>query len=109
MPWQLISTDHLRALYGADGLSSFAAHLKAVLNQNGLPVPQFPAMIWTRESLSGGDKIAVGIAEDKGEALAYIWPADKIEFIETESVSLEYQSAEGVRSIVVQRYSTPDD
>lgn len=109
MPWELISTDHLRTLYGADDLCGFAERLKDVLDQNAMPVPEFPAMIWTRESLPSGEEITVGIAEDQGESLAYIWPANKIEFIETEAVTLEYQSEAGPRSVVVQRYRPTDE
>src|SRR4051794_22357185 len=98
MPWQLNASDRLRAEYGDDQLRRYAERLEDVLRQNDLPVPDFPAMVWSQEELPGGVAVAVGIAQDRGETLAYVWPADRVQFVGTEDVALEYQ-AEGGRSV----------
>ena len=109
MPWQVHATDRLRSEYGEEPLRRYADRLEGVLRQDDLPVPDFPAMIWSLERLPGGVEVAVGIAQDKGEPLAYVWPADKVQFVGTEEVTLEYQ-AEGGRSLVVlRRYSPPGE
>ena len=109
MPWQLHTTDRLRAEYGDELLCRYAERLEDILSQNALPVPDFPAMIWSQERLPGGAEVAVGIAQDRGQMLAYVWPADRVQFVGTEEVRLEYQ-AEGGRSVaVLRRYSAPDD
>lgn len=109
MPWQLHATDRLRAEYGEEQLRRYADRLEDILRQNDLPVPDFPAMIWSQERLPGGVDIAVGIAQDRGQMMAYVWPADKVQYVGTEEVRLEYQD-EGGRSVaVLRRYSAPDD
>jgi len=109
MPWQLHATDRLRAEYGEEQLRRFADRLEDILRQNDLPVPDFPAMNWSRERLPDGVEVAVGIAQAEGEPLAYVWPADKVQFVGTEEVRLEYQD-EGGRSVaVLRRYSAPND
>src|SRR4051794_9552066 len=88
MHWQLNTTDELRAEHGADRLCRLAGRLEDILTQNGMPIPPFPEMIWGEERLPGGVEVAVGIAEDGGEPLAYVWPADKVQFVGTEEITL---------------------
>ncbi len=107
MDWQLSTTDGLRAEHGADRLCQLAGRLEDVLRQNGMPIPPFPEMIWAEESLLGGVEVAVGIAEDGGEPLAYVWPAEKVQFVGMEEMTLDYQPAEGERSVVVLRRYIP--
>lgn len=90
MPWQLNATDRLKAAYGEEALRRYAWRLEDVLRQNDLPVPEFPAMIWSQERLPGGVEVAVGIAHAEGEPLTCVWPADKVQFVGTEEVTLEY-------------------
>ena len=52
MPWQLHTTDRLRAEYGDELLCRYAERLEDILSQNALPVPDFPAMIWSQERLT---------------------------------------------------------
>lgn len=84
MPWHLTATDRLRAQYGDDQLRRYAERLEDILSQNAFPVPDFPAMIWSQERLPGGAEVAVGIAQDRVQMMAYVWPADKVQFVGTE-------------------------
>lgn len=108
MSWQFHATDRLRQDYGDDRLRRSAEWLEDVLRQNGLPIPEFPEMIWARETLPGGVDVAVGIARDAGGRLAYVWPADKVEFVGTEEMTLEDQGKGGPRSVVLRRYIPPE-
>src|SRR4051812_22996910 len=109
MPWQLHATDRLLGEYGEGPLLRYAERLEGILRQNALPVPDFPAMIWSRERLPGGGEVAVGIAQDRGQTLAYDWPADKVQFVGTEEVTLESQDEGGRSVVVLRRYSPPND
>ena len=59
----------------------------------------------------GGGNVppAVGIAQDAGEPLAYVWPADRVQFVGTEEVTLEYQTEGGRSAVVLRRYGPPGD
>jgi hypothetical protein len=86
MPWQLHTSDRLRADYGPDRLLPYAEGLHAILDRNQMAMPHFPEMVWVKRHLSDGVEVAVGIAQDRDDLLAYVWPADKIEFVGTEEV-----------------------
>ena len=109
MPWRLNTTNRLRAGYGEEPLRRYAERLEDVLRQNALPVPDFPAMIWSQVRLPGGEEVAVGIAQDQGDTLAYAWPANKVQFVGTEEVTLEYQAEGGLPTVVLRRYGPPGD
>ena len=109
MPRLVHTTDQLRSEYGEEPLRRYPERLEEVLRQNDLPVPDFPAMIWSLERLPGGVEVAVGIAQDKGEPLAYVWPADKVQFVGTEEVRLQYQDESGRSVVVLRRYSPAGD
>ena len=111
MRWELHTADHLRAAHGNDILRGYAERLKAVLDQNGRGVPRFPGMAWTDERLPGGEGVAVGVAQDGVSLIAYVWPADRIEFQSMEAVTLLYQEAgaAGTASVLLRWYAPPDD
>jgi len=111
MPWELHTADPLRAARGDDLLRGYAERLKAVLDQNGRPVPRFPGMVWAAERLPGGEAVAVGIAQDGVSLIAYVWPSDKIEFQSMEAVTLPYQEADGggTASVLLRWYAPSDD
>ncbi|QEH35941.1 hypothetical protein OJF2_44980 [Aquisphaera giovannonii] len=109
MPWQLHAMQRLRDEYGEASLLEYADRLEDVLGQNDMPMPDFPAMVWSLERLQCDEDVAVGIARDGGESLAFVWPADKIQFVGTEEITLVYE-ADGTRSVVIlHRYVPPGE
>lgn len=111
MRWELHTAGHLRAGHGEDLLRGYAERVKAILDQNGRSVPRSPGMVWAAERLPGGEAVAVGIAQDGVSLIAYVWPADKIQFQSTEPVTLEYRTDDegGTAAVVLQWYEPPED
>ena len=59
MPWRMHATDRPRSEYGDDQLLRHAERLEGILRRNDLPVPDFPALIWSQERLPRGVEVAV--------------------------------------------------
>jgi hypothetical protein len=61
-------------------------------------------MVRVEERLPGGEAVAVGIAGSKSGPLAYLFPADRVEFDCTEPVTVRRQTPGGVQAVTLQWY-----
>jgi hypothetical protein len=104
MPWQLHTSERLRADQGPDRLLPLAEGLKGLLDRDRMPMPRFPEMVWVMQRLGDGVEVAVGIAQDRDDLLAYVWPADKIEFVGMEEVAVEPPADGGGPAVILHWY-----
>ena len=80
---------------------------RSLLERHGLPLPAFPGMAWVTDRLPDGTEVAVGVAEAEAGPLAYVFPADKVQFDRTEERRLEGRAAEGAATAVTVHWFTP--
>ena len=106
MPWELRQTAEFEQRYG-QSLLPYAERLRALLEQNGVPPPRFPGMVWAADRLPDGVGIVVGIAEGEDGPLAYVFPADRVELDRTEPMTLDQPGPAGVTPVTVHWYSPP--